>query len=61
MFCAAIVHPNLKLVLPLAPEPIMKTDGSSKNDCEYNAAKRMYADARREHPHLKFVSASWFL
>ena len=55
MFCAAIVHPNLKLVLPLAPEPIMKTDGSSKNDCEYNAAKRMYADARREHPHLKFI------
>jgi len=55
MFCAAIVHPDKKIVLPLAPEPIMKTDGSSKNDCERNAAKRLYADARREHPHMKFI------
>lgn len=55
MFCAAIVHPDKKLVLPLAPEPIMKTDGSSKNDCERNAARRLYADARREHPHMKFI------
>lgn len=55
MFCAAIVHPEQKLVLPLAPEPIMKTDGSSKNDCERNASKRLYADTRREHPHLKLI------
>lgn len=55
MFCAAIVHPDKKLVLPFAPEPIMKTDGASKNDCERNAAKRLYADTRREHPHLKFI------
>jgi hypothetical protein len=55
MFCAAIVHPDKKLVLPFAPEPIMKTDGASKNDCERNAAKRLYADARREHPHLQFI------
>jgi len=55
MFCAAIVHPDKKLVLPLAPEPIMKTDGAFKNDCERNAAKRLYADARREHPHLNFL------
>lgn len=55
MFCAAIVHPNHRHVLPLAPEPIMKKDGLTKNDCERNAAKRLYADARREHPHLKFI------
>jgi hypothetical protein len=55
MFCAAIVHPNHKMVLPLAPEPIMKADGATKNDCERNAAKRLYSDARREHPHLKFI------
>jgi hypothetical protein len=55
MFCAAIVHPDKKLVLPLIPEPIMKTDGSTKNDCERNASKRLYADTRREHPHLKFI------
>lgn len=55
MYCAAIVHPEQKIVLPLAPEPIMKTDGAEKNDCERNAAKRLYSDARREHPHLKFI------
>jgi hypothetical protein len=55
MFCAAIVHPDKKIVLPLAPEPIMKADGATKNDCERNASKRLYADARREHPHLKFI------
>lgn len=55
MFCAAIVHPDKKIVLPLAPEPIMKTDGATKNDCERNASRRLYADARREHPHLKFI------
>ena len=55
MFCAAVVHPDKKLVLPLAPEPIMKTDGATKNDCERNASKRLYVDARREHPHLKFI------
>lgn len=55
MFCAAIVHPDKKLVLPFAPEPIIKTDGASKNDCERNAAKRLYADARREHPHMKLI------
>src|SRR5579883_2074488 len=55
MFCAAIVHPDKKVVLPLAPEPIMKTDGAEKNGCERNASRRLYADARREHPHLKLI------
>ena len=55
MFCAAIVHPDKKMVLPFPPEPIMKTDGVYKNDCERNASRRLYADARREHPHLRFI------
>ncbi len=55
MFCATIVHPDKKIVLPLAPEPIMKTDGAEKNDCERNASRRLYADARREHPNLKLI------
>ncbi len=56
MMCAAIVHPDLKVVLPLAPEPVFKTDGACKNDCEQNAGKRMIADIRREHPHLKLIA-----
>jgi hypothetical protein len=55
MFCAAIVHPDKKTVIPFAPEPIMKTDGSKKNDCERNGSKRLYSDLRREHPHLKLI------
>lgn len=49
---AAIVHPNLKQVIPFAPEPIKKQDGSKKNDCERNAAKRLLDHLKREHPKL---------
>jgi len=55
MLGAAIVHPNHKVVLPLAPEPIIKGDGATKNDCERNASKRLLTDLRREHPHLKVL------
>ena len=55
MFGAVIVHPELEEVIPLAPEPIQKQDGSSKNDCERNAARRLLAKIRCEHPHLKLI------
>jgi hypothetical protein len=53
MVGAAIVHPDHKAVIPLAPEPIVKGDGANKNDCERNASRRLLQDLRREHPHLK--------
>jgi hypothetical protein len=52
MLGAAIVHPDRKEVLPLAPEPIVKQDGNTKNDCERNASRRLLERIRREHPHL---------
>jgi hypothetical protein len=52
---AVLVHPEQRVVLPLAPEPIVREDGTAKNDCERNAAKRLLADVRREHPHLKLI------
>jgi hypothetical protein len=52
---AVLVHPDHKEVFPLAPEPILKQDGSTINDCERNAAKRFLNDTRREHPHMKFI------
>lgn len=55
MLGAAIVHPDHKEVIPLAPEPIQKQDGSSKNDCERNAAKRLLRKIRREHPRLELL------
>lgn len=55
MFCGSIVHPGQKTVIPFAPEPIMKSDGDTKNDCEFNAVKRFIDNFRREHPHLKVI------
>lgn len=55
MLGAVLVHPEHKTVIPLAPEPIVKGDGTTKNDCERNAAKRLLTDLRREHPHLKVL------
>ena len=51
MLAAVVVHPEHREVFPLAPEPIQNTDGATKNDREREAAKRLIADVRREHPH----------
>ena len=55
MLGAAVVHPDHKQVIPLAPEPIMKQDGDNKNDCERNAGKRLLQKTRNEHPNLKLI------
>ncbi len=55
MLGAVLVHPEHREVFPLAPEPILRTDGSKKNDCERHAAKLLLRDVRREHPHLKLL------
>src|SRR5713226_8962382 len=34
MLGAAIIHPDVREVIPLMPEPIVKQDGTDKNDCE---------------------------
>jgi hypothetical protein len=55
MLGAAIIHPDRKEVIPLAPEPIIKQDGERKNDCERNAAKRFFEQLRKDHPHLSLI------
>jgi len=55
MLGAAIVHPDCRAVIPLMPESIVHQDGTEKNDCERNAAKRFLAKLRQDHPHLKFI------
>jgi hypothetical protein len=55
MLGAALIHPDQRAVIPLMPEPIMNRDGTDKNDCERNAAKRFGAKLRQDHPHLKFI------
>ena len=55
MLGAALVHPDMRAVIPLMPEAIVQHDGTAKNDCERNAAKRFVAKLRQDHPHLKFI------
>jgi hypothetical protein len=53
---AVIVYPGRHEVIPLCPEPIIRQDGSAKNDCERNATRRLLGHIRREHPHLGFIA-----
>ena len=55
MLGAALIHPDRRAVLPLMPEPIVKHDGTEKNDCEREAAKRLIVKLRQDHPHLKVI------
>nr|WP_320011225.1 transposase [uncultured Desulfobulbus sp.] len=55
MYAAALVHPDCREVIPFFPEMIPRQDGSAKNDCERNAARRFFEALRREHPHLKLI------
>jgi Transposase DDE domain len=55
MLGAALIHPDRRDVIPLMPEPIVKQDGTEKNDCERNAAKRLIVKLRQDHPHLKLI------
>ncbi len=55
MLGGAIIHPDFKEVIPLAPEIISKQDGETKNDCERNASKRFCQKTHEDHPHMKFI------
>ena len=50
---AVVVHPDYPVVIPLAPEPITKGDGATKNDCERTAAKRLLTRVRDHYGHLR--------
>lgn len=42
LLAAVQVHPQQATVFPMDLEPIQQQDGSTKNDCEQNAAKRLF-------------------
>ena len=52
---SVIVHPDMRQVLPLAPESISNRDGSKKQDCERNAAKRVVRKIKASYPKLKII------
>jgi hypothetical protein len=55
LLVAAIVHPEQRTVLPLDFEPIVKADGTTKNDCERNAAKRLLHSIHAQYPQRRFL------
>ena len=55
MLATAVMHPEHREVFPLSPGPIRKSDGSVRNDCERESAKRLIEDVRREHPQLQLI------
>jgi hypothetical protein len=50
---AVLIHPDQEEVFTLDFEPILNADGSKKNDCERNAAKRLCQDLHERYPDLK--------
>jgi hypothetical protein len=52
---AVIVHPDMRQVIPLFPEPIQNGDGNTKQDCEINAGKRIVRKIRNAHPKLPII------
>lgn len=52
---AAIVHPDVRAVLPLLPEAIVKHEGTERNEGERHAAPRCIAKVRQDPPHLKGI------
>jgi len=52
---AALMHPDMRQVIPLAPEAVRNTDGFKKQDCETEAGKRLLKKIRKSHPRLKII------
>lgn len=52
---AAIMNPDMRQVIPLAPEEVKNADGKEKQDCEINAGKRLLAKIRKSHPKLPLI------
>lgn len=55
LLAACIVNPEQPEVFPVAAEAIIKQDGQEKNDCERNAAKRLFPLIRSQLPEEKIV------
>ena len=52
---ATLVRANSHRILPIDAEQVANTDGTQKQDCEINAAKRLIKRVRQEHPQMKII------
>lgn len=55
-----IMHPGQKMIIPFMPEEIRNTDGTDKQDCEMNAAKRLIEKVSKDHNGIIFCGDSLF-
>jgi len=55
MLGAVLACPGRSEVIPIMPEPIIKQDGETKNDCERNAVRRFLEKFREDHPLLRVI------
>jgi hypothetical protein len=55
MLGAALIHPDVRAVIPLRPEPLGQDDGTDKNACARNAAKRFVVKLRQDPPPRKCI------
>lgn len=53
---AVNVHPEQSTVFPIVCEAIIKQDGSTKNDCELNASKRIIPQIRQMLPEEEIIT-----
>lgn len=52
---AALMHPDIKQVIPVMAQPIQNDDGNKKQDCETNAAKRLIPQLRKSFPKMGLI------
>jgi hypothetical protein len=52
---AAIIHPDVREVIPLRPAPIVTQEGTAKNAGERTAATRFLGKLRPDHPPLTCI------
>lgn len=55
VLAATLAHPTAKRPIPLLLEEIRQDDGVQKQDCEFNAARRLIPKLVKQHPHLDLV------
>lgn len=55
LLAASIVTPNVNTVFPVCAEAITRQDGTTKNDTERNASKRLYPVIRDMLPNEKII------
>lgn len=55
MLGAVLVHPDEREAYPLGGEAIQRQDGTSKNDCEINASKRLHSRLFTDYKGLSMV------